>query len=58
MTASYLIGGLPPGKAFHLLLWNGSGDGTTIDGGTLAADANGTLDVSAPLHAVFALVTA
>ena len=50
-----MVGGLPPGKAFHLLLWNAAGDGATADGGTLTADATGVVTVTAPLQAVFAL---
>jgi hypothetical protein len=58
LTAGYLVGGLPPGTTFRLLLWNGAGDGTTVDGGTLTADRNGVLSVTAPLQAIFALTTA
>jgi hypothetical protein len=55
--ASYVIGGLPPGQAFRLLVWNAAGDGTTADGGIVTPDATGTATVSAPLQAVFALTT-
>jgi hypothetical protein len=55
---SYVVGGLPPGRTFHLLLWNALGDGTTADGGTVTADATGTATLTAPLQAVFALTGA
>jgi hypothetical protein len=54
-TVTYLVGGLPPSRAFHLLVWNAVGDATTSDGGTVTADATGAATVTAPLQAVFAL---
>jgi hypothetical protein len=53
----YMIGGLPPNTSFRLLLWNGDGTGQNREVGRLATDATGTLWLSVPRYAVFALTT-
>jgi hypothetical protein len=52
---AYSVGGLPANTLFRLLLWNGDGTGTTIDIGYLDSGPDGTIQFSAPLHALFAL---
>jgi hypothetical protein len=54
---AYALGGLPANTHFRLLVWNGAGDGSNIDIGFLATDANGELEISVPRDAVFALTT-
>ena len=54
---SYVLGGLPANSSFRLLVWNGAGDGTNVDAGFYATDANGTIEISVPRDAVFALTT-
>jgi hypothetical protein len=53
----YTIGGLPPGTSFRFLVWNGDGTGQVREVGRLATDATGTVHVSVPRYAVFALTT-
>jgi hypothetical protein len=55
---SYVVGGLPPGRGFHLSVWNAAGDSATADAGTVTADATGAATITAPLQAVFALTGA
>jgi hypothetical protein len=52
---SYSVGGLPPNTSFRLLLWNADGSGTNTDIGYLGSGSDGTIQFSAPLHALFAL---
>ncbi len=52
---SYSVGGLPPNAFFRLLVWNGNGTGTNVDLGFLTTNAQGSVEFSAPLDAVFAL---
>jgi len=54
----YTIGGLPPNTSFRLLLWNGDGTGENREVGRLNSDAAGTIWLSVPRYAVFALTTA
>jgi hypothetical protein len=54
---SYRIGGLPANTSLRLLVWNGGGDGTNVDVGFLATDANGAIEISVPRDAVFALTS-
>ena len=56
--ASYSIGGLPPNTAFHLVVWNATGDGTDSVAGTITTGAAGVARFAVPLQAVFALTTA
>ncbi len=51
----YSVGGLPPNTPFRLLLWNGDGTGTNLEIGFLDSGPSGSIEFSAPLHAVFAL---
>ena len=53
----YTIGGLPPNSSFRLLVWNGDGTGENREVGRLNTDASGTLGLSVPRYAVFALTT-
>ena len=53
----YAIGGLPPNTSFRLLVWNGDGTGQNREVGRLDTDATGTLGLSVPRDAVFALTT-
>ena len=53
----YAIGGLPPNTSFRLLVWNGDGTGQNREVGRLATDATGTVWLSVPRYAVFALTT-
>ncbi len=53
----YSIGGLPPNTPFRLLLWNRDGTGTNADVGFLDSGPTGTIQLSIPLQAVFALTT-
>lgn len=54
---SYALGGLPANSTFRLLVWNGDGDGTNVDAGFYASDANGAIEISVPRDAVFALTS-
>ncbi len=54
---SYRIGGLPGNAAFRVLVWNGNGDGTNVDRGFVTTDANGSVAISVPGDAVFALTS-
>jgi hypothetical protein len=51
----YRIEGLPPNSFLRLLVWNGDGSGRNVDEGFFATDAAGTIELSIPLDAVFAL---
>lgn len=51
----YRIAGLPPNSFLRLLVWNGDGSGRNVDEGFFATDATGTIELSIPLDAVFAL---
>jgi hypothetical protein len=53
--AAYSVGGLPPNRLFRLFLWNGDGRGTNVEIGFLDSGPSGTIEFSAPLHAIFAL---
>ena len=53
----YTVGGLPPNTSFRLLLWNAEGTGENREVGRLDSDSTGTLQVSIPKYAVFALTT-
>ena len=53
----YSIGGLPPNTSFRLLLWNADGTGQNREVGRIDSDATGTLQISVPRYAVFALTT-
>ena len=53
----YSIGGLPANTSFRLVLWNADGTGQNREVGRLDSDANGTLQISVPRYAVFALTT-
>ncbi len=55
--ASYSIGGLPPDTAFHLVLWNATGDGTNSVAETIITGAAGVARFAVPLEAAFALTT-
>ena len=43
------LGGLPANALFRLLVWNGDGNGTNVDAGFFATDANGAIEISVPL---------
>jgi hypothetical protein len=53
----YVVGGLPAGAKFTLVVWNRDGAGANEVVGPLAADATGVARVTVPLHAVFVLTT-
>ena len=53
----YSVGGLPPGMRFRLVLWNGAGDGTNIEIGSLDSGVTGVVAFAVPLDAVFALTS-
>lgn len=53
----YSVGGLPPNTLFRLVVWNGDGNGTNVDIGFLDSGAAGMVELSVPLHAVFALTS-
>jgi hypothetical protein len=53
----YTVGGLPPNTSFRLLLWNAEGTGENREVGRLDSDPTGTLQLSIPKYAVFALTT-
>ena len=54
---AYSIGDLPPNTAFHLALWNASGDGTDSIAGTVTTNGAGVARFEVPLQAAFALTT-
>jgi hypothetical protein len=54
---TYSIGGLPPGAAFQLYVWNPDGSGASAAPVTVRTDAAGMLQVTAPLQSVFAVTT-
>lgn len=54
---AYTIGGLPPNARFRLVVWNADGTGTNREIGFVGTDASGTVQLSVPLDAVFALTT-
>lgn len=54
---SYDLGGLPPSTRFRLVLWNADGTGTNAEIGFVDSSPAGTLQISVPLRAVFALTT-
>jgi hypothetical protein len=54
---AYSIGDLPPNTAFHLALWNASGDGTNSIAGTVTTNGAGVARFEVPLQAAFALTT-
>ncbi len=56
-TPSYSIGGLPPGQAFTLAVWNASGNGENSIAETVTANAAGVARFTVPLQAAFALTT-
>ena len=53
----YSIGGLPPGTAFTLAVWNAAANGQNSITGTVTANAVGVARFGVPLHAAFALTT-
>jgi hypothetical protein len=53
----YSIGGLPANTAFHLALWNETGDGTNSIGADVVTNAAGVARFAVPLQAAFALTT-
>lgn len=53
----YAIGGLPPNTSFRLLLWNADGTGENREVGRLDSGPTGTVGLSIPRYAVFALTT-
>lgn len=53
----YSIGGLPPGTAFTLAVWNAAANGQNSITGTVTANAVGVARFAVPLHAAFALTT-
>jgi hypothetical protein len=54
---AYNVGGVPPNTAFQLLVWNADGSGRLAPATTVRSDAAGVLNLSVPLHAVFAVTT-
>jgi hypothetical protein len=55
---TYSVGGLPPGAAFQLYVWNPNGSGAIAAPVTVQSDAAGMLQVTAPLQSVFAVTMA
>jgi hypothetical protein len=55
--AQYSLGGLTPNTNFTLVVWNGTGDGTNADAGTVPTNAAGVARFTVPLHAAFSLTT-
>jgi hypothetical protein len=53
----YVVGGLPAGAKFTLVVWNLDGAGANEAVGTITVDGAGVARVTVPLHAVFALTT-
>jgi hypothetical protein len=53
----YVVGGLPAGAKFTLVVWNRDGAGANEAVGTITVDGAGVARVTMPLHAVFALTT-
>jgi hypothetical protein len=56
-TPEYSIGELPALTEFNLAIWNATGNGETIDAGTVTTNAAGVARFQVPLHAAFALTT-
>ena len=56
-TATYALGGLPPGTAFRLVVWNADGTSAITEAPAVTTDAAGIARLTVPLHAVFALTT-
>jgi hypothetical protein len=56
-TSSYSIAGFPPSKPVNLLVWNANADGLVAPKQTVAADANGLVDVTVSQQSVFVLTT-
>jgi hypothetical protein len=54
---TYTLGGLGANQSVRLLVWNRNGDGTNVDAGYFSTDATGTIEISIPRDAVFALTT-
>jgi hypothetical protein len=53
----YVVGGLPAGAKFTLVVWNRDGAGANEAVSTTTVDGAGVARVTVPLHAVFALTT-
>ena len=53
----YTIGGLAPNTSFRFLLWNADGTGQNREVGRINSDPTGTVQLSVPRYAVFALTT-
>jgi hypothetical protein len=53
----YVVGGLPAGAKFTLVVWNRDGAGANEAVSTITVDGAGVARVTVPLHAVFALTT-
>ena len=56
-VVSYSIGGLKPGLAYNLVVWNRAGGGKLVSADPVTADPAGVAKVTAPLQSVFALTT-
>lgn len=54
---SYNINGFPPNASFRLYYWNHDGSGQNVLAGVVTSNEAGVLNVSAPLHGVFAVTT-
>ena len=52
---AYSVGGLPPHSLFRLLLWNADGIGGVTEIGYLDTGADGVVQITVPLRAVFVL---
>ncbi|WP_410969653.1 hypothetical protein, partial [Salmonella sp. SAL4450] len=53
----WTIGGLPSNESLRLLLWNADGTGQNREVGRVDTDASGTVQLTVPRYAVFALTT-
>jgi hypothetical protein len=49
--------GLPPLTELRLAIWNATGNGETVEAGTVATNAAGVARFQVPLHAAFSLTT-
>jgi hypothetical protein len=56
-AVSYDVGGLPPGAAFQLYVWNPDGSGAIAPPTIVRSDAAGLVQVTAPLQSVFAVTS-
>ena len=56
-TPSYSVAGLPPSTTFNLAVWNATGNGENVLGGTVTTSSNGVARFAVPLHGAFALTT-